>query len=159
MIRTSTPTGYCLRCSPVWGEWTVHPMMFRSRCECSGAPHRCPNEPGGGLDPNDYASFLGLRPEQVLPRDQQDGPLGWRTLVNDVQCCEYLFLDPDTGIDTEGGRGRQKHIRGTDLATIARQEGRRLVLVFEAFIHARRIFRWMPFLMMKLGFSVTFASN
>ena len=113
------------------GEWTVHPMMFRSRCECSGAPRRCPNEPGGGLDPNDYAIFLGLQPEQVLPRDQQAGPLGWRTLVNDVQCCEYLFLDPDTGIDLGGGRGRQKHIGGTDLAAIARQEGRRLVLVFE----------------------------
>ena len=112
-------------------KWTVHPMMFRSRCECKDAPNRCPNEPGGGLDLEDYASFLGLRREQVLPRDQQAEPLGWRTLVNDVQYCEYLFLDPDTGIDSEGGQGRQKHIRGTDLATIARQEGRPLVLVFE----------------------------
>ena len=112
-------------------KWTVHPMMFRSGCECRGTPHRCPNEPGGGLDINHYATFLGLRREQVLPRDQQAEPLGWETLVDDVHGCEYLFLDPDTGIDLEGRQGRRKHIRATDLVTIARQEGRLLVLVFE----------------------------
>ena len=112
-------------------EWTVHPMMFRSSCGCKDAPQRCPDEPGGGLDLNDYASFLGLQREQVLPRDQEAEPLSWPTLLADVQGCEYLFLDPDTGIDLEGRAGRPKHIRGTDLVTIARQQGRLLVLVFE----------------------------
>ena len=56
------------------------------------------NEPGGGLDHNNYASFLGLRREQVLPMVQQAEPLTMENLVGDVQGCKYLFLDPDTGI-------------------------------------------------------------
>ena len=113
-------------------KWTVHPMMFRSRCECSkGAPRRCSNEPGGGLCLNDYATFLGLQREQVLPRGQQAEPLYRQTLEQDVQNSNYLFLDPDTGITMNGRRTGQKHISGNELVTIARQEDRPLVLVFE----------------------------
>ena len=113
------------------GEWTVHPMMFRSRCECRGAPGRCPAVPGGGLDVERYAGFLGLRPNQVLVGNE-GGPLPWQGLIGDVDHgYEYVLLDPDTGIDLEGRLGRQRHVRGADLAAIARQEGRRLVLVFE----------------------------
>ena len=112
-------------------KWNVHPMMFRYRCECKGAPKRCPYEPGGGLDLGEYASFMGLERKQVLPKCQQAKPLGRKNLVNDVRNCEYLFLDPDTGIDLEERQVSQKHISGTELATIARQEGRSLVLVFD----------------------------
>ena len=79
-------------------------MIFRSCCECKDAPDRCPNEPGGGLSLNDYAGFLGLRREQVLPRDQQAEPLHRQSLEQDVQHSNYLFLDPDTGIAMDGRR-------------------------------------------------------
>ena len=115
-------------------KWTVHPMMFRLVCRCQGDPC-CPNEPGGRLDPNDYASFLGLRREQVLTRDQQAGPLGRQTLVPDVQGCEYLFLDPDTGIPTRAippnNERFEDYMYAAPLAEIARQEGRQIVLVFD----------------------------
>ena len=113
------------------GEWTVHPMMFRAGCECTGARGRCPAVPGGGLDVDRYAGFLGLGRDQVLSVDD-GGPLPRRSLVADVDGGhEYLFLDPDTGIDLAGRLRRPKHITGTELAAIARQDGRQLVLVFE----------------------------
>ena len=113
-------------------KWTVHPMMFRSRCECSnGTLRRCPNEPEGGLSLNDYATFLGLKREQVLPQNIKNEALSWKSPVEDVRDGEYLFLDPDTGIDLEEDQGRQKHVRKTDLVRITRQRGRLLVLVFE----------------------------
>ena len=66
-----------------------------------------------------------------MPQNKQTEALGWKTLVKDVQEGEYLFLDPDTGIDLEEDQGRQKHVRKTDLVRITRQGGRLLVLVFE----------------------------
>ena len=115
------------------GEWTVHPMMFRRVCKCLG--DGCPNEPGGGLDHNNYASFLGLRREQVLPMVQQAEPLTMENLVGDVQGCKYLFLDPDTGIPAGAIRANdtrlEEYIQANLLAEIARQEGRQIVLVFD----------------------------
>ena len=126
VLLEKVPSGHGLQ------DWTVHPMKFRANCECTRARGRCPNEPGGGLDLHQYAGFLGLQREQILPRDQQAPAPVQGTLTEDVQNCPYLFLDPDTGIDVAGTiTGRQKHIRGTDLVAIARQEGRQLVLVFE----------------------------
>ena len=115
------------------GEWTVHPMMFRCLCKCQGDGCLC--EPGGGLDLNKYASFLGLPREQVLPRDQQADPLTMENLEGDVQGCECLFLDPDTGIPTRVIRPNDKrleeYLQANLLAEIARQEGRQIVLVFD----------------------------
>ena len=98
------------------GEWTVHPMMFRRVCKCLG--DGCPNEPGGGLDHNNYASFLGLRREQVLPMVQQAEPLTMENLVGDVQGCKYLFLDPDTGIPAGAIRANTSSSRSSVMSSI-----------------------------------------
>ena len=115
---------------PAGEEWTVHPMMFRTLCKCNRAPGRCPPVPGGGLGVERYAGFLGLEPRQVLT-GQDRMPLPQGNLEADVNGgYEYLFLDPDTGINVTDGPNNPTHVRGVDLAAIARQEGRRLVLVF-----------------------------
>ena len=115
------------------GEWTVHPMMFRRMCKCRG--DRCPSKPGGGLDLNNYASFLGLRREQVLPNAQQTEPFTMENLGGDVQGCECLFLDPDTGIPARiirpNDERQEEYLQANLLAEIARQEGRQIVLVFD----------------------------
>ena len=69
-------------------EWFVHPMLF--------SKVRKGEEPGGGLDTDAYARFLGLETDFVLGGNDRK-----RTqLVTDVASDpeRHLFLDPDTGI-------------------------------------------------------------
>ncbi len=76
--------------------WIVHPMLFR---RVDGGP------PGGGLDLTHYAQFLGLPREAILPEARNGIRLTRQTTVADVApyAGHYLFLDPDTGIDENGG--------------------------------------------------------
>ena len=104
-------------------EWIVHPMLFRS---VGGG------QPGGDLDPARYAQFLGLVEDAVLPRVMNGQPLTRQALVRDVEpyLGHYLFLDPDTGIDENGG-GSTKHVSAQQLAAITEARNGRIVLVFD----------------------------
>ena len=97
-------------------------MLFRSK---DGGP------PGGGLDTGEYASFLSLPREAVLPgnwRKRQD-------LVEDVSSRPEpcLFLDPDKGIDLK--KGSTSHVTADQLKQIVDRRDPGTVLVFD---HAYR---------------------
>ena len=104
-------------------KWIVHPMLFRR--VGGGAP-------GGGLDLRHYAQFLGLPLEAVLPEAMNGIRLTRQTMVADVEpyVGYYLFLDPDTGIDENGG-GSTKHVSAQQLADIAGARNGKIVLVFD----------------------------
>ena len=104
-------------------EWIVHPMLFR---RVGGGP------PGGGLDLTHYAQFLGLPREAILPEARNGIRLTRQTTVADVApyAGHYLFLDPDTGIDENGG-GRTTHVSAQQLAQIAGGRNGKIVLVFD----------------------------
>ena len=104
-------------------KWIVHPMLFRST---GGGP------PGGGIDLGEYAQFLGLPANAVLPEIRAGRRLKRQTMVNDVEPYRgnYLFLDPDTGIDYRG-QGDTKHVTAMQLAEIARARQGNVVLVFD----------------------------
>lgn len=99
-------------------EWLVHPMLFKS---IGGGP------PGGGLDVGQYADFLGLPHEAVLPGNQRKR----RQMVQDVDVHldRYLFLDPDTGIHFAGGTTR--HVTAHQLCQICQGRPGNIVLVFD----------------------------
>ena len=101
----------------------VHPMLFRS---VGGG------QPGGDLDPARYAQFLGLAEDAVLPRVMHDRAVTRQTMVRDVEpyVGQYLFLDPDTGID-ENGDGSTKHVSARQLADIAQMRNGGIVLAFD----------------------------
>ena len=98
-------------------RWIVHPMLFRKK--------------GGGLDVAAYAKFLGVDHGVVLERYKDGSALTRTNLVKDVgdRPGPYVFLDPDTGIDF--GKKDQEHVRVKQLAAIAAQTGRKIVLVFD----------------------------
>ena len=100
--------------------WVVHPMLFKST---SGGPK------GGGLCIREYATFLGLLPEAVLPGNKRTR----QKLVDDVEVEPYrnrnLFLDPDTGV--EEGDGSTTHISVCQVSTISKRRPSRIVLVFD----------------------------
>ena len=98
-------------------KWVVHPMIFRSK--------------GGDLDLDEYAKFLGLPRDIVMSETGGGKPLKWQPLVADVKRhpSRYLFLDPDTGIAPE--HGSTQHVGAKQLAEIARQPNRKIVLVFD----------------------------
>ena len=104
-------------------KWIVHPMLFRSVG---------PGPPGGGLDLTHYAQFLGLPREAVLPEARNSIRLTRQTIVADVEhyAGHYVFLDPDTGIDENGG-GSTKHVSAQQLADIAGARNGKIVLVFD----------------------------
>ena len=108
-------------------EWIVHPMLFRS---VGGGP------PGGGLDLAHYAQFLGLANGAVLPAVRDGIRLTRQSMVADVRpyTSHYLFLDPDKGIDENGG-GSTQHVSAQQLAEIAQERKGKIVLVFD---HAYR---------------------
>ena len=112
-----------LRATAPPNKWMVHPMLFRS---VGGGP------PGGGLDLTHYAQFLGLPREAVLSEVINDIRLTRQTMVADVAgyADHYLFLDPDTGIDENGG-GRTTHVSAQQLAQIAGARPGKIVLVFD----------------------------
>ena len=94
-------------------------------------------EPGGGLETDAYARFLGLETDFVLRGNDRK-----RTqLVTDVASHpeRHLFLDPYTGIglyrDPETGRVVQRkgtnHITGEELGKIANGRQGKVVLVFD----------------------------
>ena len=114
-------------------KWMVHPMLFRS--VCGGLP-------GGGLNVGDYAQFLGLTTNEVLPEVCDGRRLTRQTLVADVEpySAKYLFLDPDTGID-DHGEGDTSHVSGMQLAQIARNRRGNIVLVHD---HSYRRERGAP---------------
>ena len=99
-------------------EWVVHPMLFRS---IDGG------RPGGGLDIAEYAGFLGLPEEVVLPGNERTR----QQLVGDVagHPSTHLFLDPDKGIVEGNG--------GTDTVTVGQvrdvvgQRPDRITFVFD----------------------------
>ena len=110
-------------------EWLVHPMLLSKA--------RKGEEPGGGLETDAYARFLGLETDFVLRGNDRK-----RTqLVTDVASHpeRHLFLDPYTEIglyrDPETGRVVQrkgtKHITGEELGKIANGRQRKVVLVFD----------------------------
>ena len=102
-------------------EWLIHPMLFFAE---EG------EEPGGGLDTNAYAQFLGLENAVVLPGNQRMRS----QLIPDVAAYpkRNLFLDPDTGIrlTRNQNRGRQ-HITQEELVKIASGRQDSVVLVFD----------------------------
>ena len=104
-------------------KWIVHPMLFRS-------VGRGPR--GGGLDLTQYAQFLGLPREAVLSEVINDIRLTRQTMVDDVadHADDYLFLDPDTGINLKG-RGSTAHVSAQQLAQIAGARNGKIVLVFD----------------------------
>ena len=89
-------------------------------------------QPGGDLDPAHYAQFLGLAEDAVLPRVMHDRALTRQTMVRDVEpyVGQYLFLDPDTGIDVTGD-GSTKHVSAGQLDDIAQMRNGGIVLVFD----------------------------
>ena len=100
------------------GEWIVHPMMFYYE--------------GGGLDPAQYAQFLGLSRAKVLSMRTDGTRLTKPTMVNDVErySGSYLFLDPDVGIRARG-KGSTRQVDAQQLADIARVRNGKIVLVFD----------------------------
>lgn len=99
-------------------EWIVHPMLFRYE--------------GGGLNPVDYAQFLGLPNTAVLSRETIGRRLTRQTMVGDVEPYAnfYLFLDPDTGIAIQGG-GDTSHVTAQQVADIAGTRNGQIVLIHE----------------------------
>ena len=99
--------------------WIAHPMPFYLN--------------GGGLELDDYATFLGLPAKAVMgQRNKGAHLLTPGNLVQDVArfSHNYLFLDPDTGIyDHEVGD--TKHITVGQLTKITTQRADKLVLVFD----------------------------
>ena len=87
---------------------------------------------GGGLDPGDYAQFLGLPNTAVLSRENIGRRLTRQTMVGDVEpyANSYLFLDPDTGIAIHGG-GDTSHVTAQQLAVIAGTRNGQIVLIHE----------------------------
>ena len=112
-----------LRAIALPNEWIVHPMLFRS--VGSG-------QLGGGLNLTHYAQFLGLPRDAILPKARNGITLTRQTMAADVAGCvdHYLFLDPDTGIDGNGG-GSTKHVSAQQLAEIAGARNGKIVLVFD----------------------------
>lgn len=110
-------------------EWTVHPMMFRAECKCQG--DRCPDEPGGGLDLDYYARFLGLDRRAVIEPVQHGRRLLHETLTEDVQPHKdgYLFLDPDTGLTPNGPDPERVSIQ--QVTTIARARDGNIMLIYD----------------------------
>ena len=106
-------------------EWLIHPMLFFAKAG---------EEPGGGLDINDYAQFLGLENAIVLPSNQRVRA----QLVSDVAAYpnRHLFLDPDTGIRlSRNQRPGKQHITMEELKKIATERDDSVVLVFDQSYH------------------------
>ena len=119
---------HCILPSDQSDRWIVHPILFR--------------EKGGGLDVAKYAKFLGVDHGVVLESGKDGSALTGASLVKDVgdRPGPYVFLDPDTGIDfgkldpktgVVSWKKDQEHVRVKRLADIAKQTGRKIVLVFD----------------------------
>lgn len=99
-------------------EWVVHPMLFRS---IDGG------WPGGGLDIAEYAAFLGLPEEAVLPGNARTR----QQLVGDVAGHRrtHLFLDADKGIVE--GNGDTETVTVGQVRDVVGQRPGRITLVFD----------------------------
>ena len=91
----------------------------QSRSQTCGLPTQCLSTlTGGGLELDDYATFLGLPAKAVMgQRNKGAHLLTPGNLVQDVTrfSHNYLFLDPDTGIyDHEVGDNKTHNSRPVD---------------------------------------------
>lgn len=103
------------------GAWFVHPMLFYYD--------------GGGLDLDAYAGLLGLSPEAILSeRDGNNRRRQRADLVEDAADSphQYLFLDPDTGINRNlDARRTSEHVTVAELLEITCERPGKVVLVFD----------------------------
>ena len=105
-------------------EWVVHPMLFQVNV---GSGPKVAGPRGGGLVIAEYAAFLGLPEEAVLPGNARTKP----NLVRDLgeHPNRHAFLDPDTGIKEKERNGG--YIKPDRIREVVRQRPGRVTLVFD----------------------------